>query len=282
MSLMKNLERLPGLYIVATPIGNLSDLAPRAASMIEQADLLLVEDSRVTGKLLQHLGLKKSMRPYHDHSSEADREAILSMLGDKMVVLVSDAGTPLISDPGYKLVHEARARGLHVGAVPGPSAPTMALTLSGLPTDRYLFAGFIPNKDKARVDLFEEFVGLRATLVFFETGPRLAKSLAAAGQVLGDRPAAVARELTKMFEEVATGTLNELTQRYADAPPKGEIVLVIGPPGEASAPDEADVDAAIDEALETMTPSRAAKEVAARLGLKKNDVYARVQQRAKH
>ncbi len=279
---MKNLERLPGLYIVATPIGNLSDLAPRAASMIEQADLLLVEDSRVTGKLLQHLGLKKSMRPYHDHSSEADREAILSMLGDKMVVLVSDAGTPLISDPGYKLVHEARARGLHVGAVPGPSAPTMALTLSGLPTDRYLFAGFIPNKDKARVDLFEEFVGLRATLVFFETGPRLAKSLAAAGQVLGDRPAAVARELTKMFEEVATGTLNELTQRYADAPPKGEIVLVIGPPGEASAPDEADVDAAIDEALETMTPSRAAKEVAARLGLKKNDVYARVQQRAKH
>ncbi|MCJ7422003.1 16S rRNA (cytidine(1402)-2'-O)-methyltransferase [Sphingomicrobium astaxanthinifaciens] len=276
---MKNLEISPGLYIVATPIGNLSDLSARAGATIAAADLLLVEDSRVTGKLLAHLGLKKPMRPYHDHSKEADREAILAMLADKVVVLVSDAGTPLISDPGYKLVHAARARGLPVGAVPGPSAPTMALTLSGLPTDRYLFAGFIPSKDKARADLFEELAGLRATLVFFETGPRLAKSLAAAAEVLGNRPAAVARELTKMFEEVATGTLEELGQRYADTPPKGEIVLVIGPPGEDEAPDDAAIDAAIDEALESLSPSRAAKEVATRFGLKKNDVYARVQQR---
>ncbi|MCJ8190259.1 16S rRNA (cytidine(1402)-2'-O)-methyltransferase [Sphingomicrobium aestuariivivum] len=278
---MANLELHAGLYIVATPIGNLSDISPRAAATIEAADLLLVEDSRVTGKLLGHLGLKKPMRPYHDHSKDSDREAILSQLSDKVVVLVSDAGTPLISDPGYKLVHEARARGLHVGAVPGPSAPTMALTLSGLPTDRFLFAGFIPNKDKARADLFEEFRGLRATLVFFETGPRLAKSLAAAAEVLGNRPAAVARELTKMFEEVATGTLTELTERYAETPPKGEIVLVIGPPGEADAPSEEDVDAAIDAALAEMSASRAAKDVAARFGLKKNDVYARVQERMK-
>ena len=278
---MPDSKALPGLYIVATPIGNLSDLPPRAATMIEQADLLLVEDSRVTGKLLRHIGVKRPMRPYHDHSSEADREAILALLGDQRVVLVSDAGTPLVSDPGYKLVRAARERGLHVGGVPGPSAPVMALSLSGLPTDRFLFAGFVPTKEKARLETFAELAALRATLVFFETGPRLGKTLAAAAAVLGDRPAAVARELTKLYEEVASGTLGDLAERYADAPPKGEIVLLIGPPGSSDAPDDDAVDAAIDTALESESPSRAARTVAERFGLKKNEMYARVQERTK-
>ena len=271
----------PGLYIVSTPIGNLSDLSGRAKEMLEAADLVLVEDSRVTGKLLHHLGLKKRMRPYHDHSTLEDREAVLARLAHEVVVLVSDAGTPLIADPGYKLVAAARSAGHHVSAAPGPCAAVMALTLSGLPTDRFLFAGFLPSKDKARRDALEGVATLDLTLVFYETGPRLAKSLGAAAEILGDRPAAVARELTKLYEEVATGTLTELSERYADAPPKGEIVLVIGPPLATGPASEADVDAAIDEALQSETPSRAARVIAERFGMKKNDAYARVQARAK-
>ena len=269
----------PGLYIVSTPIGNLSDLSDRAKAMLEAADLVLVEDSRVTGKLLHHLGIKKVMRPYHDHSSAADRDAILSRLASEIVVLVSDAGTPLIADPGYKLVAAARAAGLLVGAVPGPSAALMALTLSGLPTDRFLFGGFLPTKEKARRDALAQVASLDATLIFFDTGPRIGKSLAAAKDVLGDRPAALARELTKLYEEIVTGSLSDLAVRYADVPPKGELVIVIGPPAPDAAPDDTLIDAAIDEALETETPSRAAKTVAARFGLKKNDVYARIQKR---
>ncbi|WP_343346534.1 16S rRNA (cytidine(1402)-2'-O)-methyltransferase [Sphingomicrobium sp. XHP0239] len=269
----------PGLYIVSTPIGNLSDLSDRARTMLEAADLVLVEDSRVTGKLLHHLGLKKSMRPYHDHSSATDRDAILSRLATDIVVLVSDAGTPLIADPGYKLVAAARAAGAHIGAVPGPNAALMALTLSGLPTDRFYFGGFLPVKDKARRDALAEIGSFDATLLFYDTGPRIVKSLAAALDVLGDRPAALARELTKLYEETVTGSLSDLAARYADAPPKGELVLVIGPPTKSHVPDDAAIDAAIDEALENETPSRAAKTVAHRFGLKKNDIYARIQKR---
>ncbi|MCM8557184.1 16S rRNA (cytidine(1402)-2'-O)-methyltransferase [Sphingomicrobium sediminis] len=268
----------PGLYIVATPIGNLSDLSPRAASMLEAADLILVEDSRVTGKLLSHLGIRKAMQPYHDHSSAADRDRILARLASEVVVLVSDAGTPLISDPGYKLVAAARQAGANVGAVPGPSAAIMALTLSGLPTDRFLFGGFLPTKEKARRDVLDELGAVQATLVFYESGPRLAKSLSAAADALGDRPAAVTRELTKLYEEVATGSLPDLAARYADAPPKGEITLVIGPPLDDGPPDDAAIDEAIRDALATESPSRAAKIVADRFGLKKNDIYARVQE----
>ncbi|MFN5644313.1 MAG: 16S rRNA (cytidine(1402)-2'-O)-methyltransferase, partial [Sphingomonadales bacterium] len=222
-----------GLYIVATPIGNLADISQRAINLLRAADLVAVEDSRVTGKLLHHLGLKKRMRPYHDHSSENDREDLLAAARNGIVVLVSDAGTPLISDPGYKLVRAAREAGIPVSTAPGPSAAIAALSISGLPTDRFLFAGFLPNKAKARSDVIAELAAVKSTLLFYESGPRLAVTLAALHEGLGNRDAAVARELTKKFEEVVTGPLDELAARYVEAEPKGEIVLIVGPPQEA-------------------------------------------------
>ncbi|HZF41853.1 MAG TPA: 16S rRNA (cytidine(1402)-2'-O)-methyltransferase [Sphingomonadaceae bacterium] len=265
----------PGLYIVATPIGNLSDLSPRAAETLAAADLLAVEDSRVTAKLLQHIGIKRPMVPYHDHSGEDVRLRLLAAMATGSVALVSDAGTPLISDPGYKLVRDARAADIAVTTIPGPSALVAALTLSGLPTDRFLFAGFLPPKPGARAAAIAELAPLRATLVFYESGPRLGGTLAALAEALGDRPAAVAREISKRFEETAAGTLPELAARYADAPPKGEIVLVVGPPGEAPPPAEADTDAALRDALATLSPSRAAARVAAALKLPRKPLYER-------
>ncbi len=265
----------PGLYIVATPIGNLLDLSPRAAEVLSSVDLIAVEDSRVTAKLLHHIGIRKLMVPYHDHSGEAVRLRLLAEMATKSVALVSDAGTPLISDPGYKLVRDARAAGVAIVTLPGPSALIAALTLSGLPTDRFLFAGFLPPKPGARATAIAEFSTLRATLVFYESGPRLAATLAALHEGLGDRDAAVAREISKRFEETVTGTLAELAARYADAPPKGEIVVVVAPPGEAPPPAENVVDAALREALATLSPSRAAAKVAADLGWPRRPLYER-------
>ncbi|MGQ3099916.1 MAG: 16S rRNA (cytidine(1402)-2'-O)-methyltransferase [Sphingopyxis solisilvae] len=268
---------LPGLYIVATPIGNLGDISARAAAVLGRADLIAAEDTRVTAKLLSHLGLRVPMTPYHDHSDERTRATLISRMADEIVVLVSDAGTPLISDPGYKLVRDARAAGRHVTTLPGPCAAIAAITLSGLPSDRFLFAGFLPNKAKARADAIAEFAGLRASLVFYESGPRLAAALAALAAGLGDREAAVAREISKLYEECVTGTLAELAARYADAPPKGEIVVVVAPPGEAppEAADEATLDAALREAMADKPVAQAAKAVAKRFGLGRHDVYAR-------
>lgn len=268
---------LPGLYIVATPIGNLGDIGARAAATLAAADVIAAEDTRVTAKLLAHLGLRVPMTPYHDHSDERTRAALVARMGHEVVVLVSDAGTPLISDPGYKLVRAARAAGRHVTTLPGPCAAIAAITLSGLPSDRFLFAGFLPNKAKARADTLAEFVGLRATLVFYESGPRLAASLAAMAAALGDREAAVAREISKLYEQCVTGTLTELAARYADAPPKGEIVVVVGPPGEQAAEeaDDATLDAALVEAMADRPVAQAAKAVAKRFGLDRHDVYAR-------
>ncbi|MGL5839090.1 MAG: 16S rRNA (cytidine(1402)-2'-O)-methyltransferase [Sphingorhabdus sp.] len=263
-----------GLYIVATPIGNLADISQRAIQMFHAADLIAVEDSRVTGKLLHHLGLKKRMRPYHDHSSEADREALLAAAREGVVVLVSDAGTPLISDPGYKLVRAAREAGVPVSTAPGPSAAVAALSISGLPTDRFLFAGFLPSKAKARADAISEVANIRATLVFYESGPRLGATLAALSDQLSGREAVVARELTKKFEEVVSGSLAELAERYADVEPKGEIVLIIAPPGEAVA-EQGDYEIALAQALETMPPAKAAKDIAKRFGLDRALVYER-------
>ena len=268
---------MPGLYIVATPIGNLGDITPRAAKTLASAGVIAAEDTRVTAKLLSHLGLRVPMTPYHDHSDERARAALVARMESEIVVLVSDAGTPLISDPGYKLVRDARAAGRHVTTLPGPCAAIAAITLSGLPSDRFLFAGFLPNKAKARADTLAEFAGLRATLVFYESGPRLSASLAAMAECLGNREAAVAREISKMFEECITGTLTELSARYADAPPKGEIVVIVGPPGEAVA-EEADddtLDAALREAMADKPVAQAAKAVAKRFGLDRHDVYAR-------
>lgn len=268
---------MPGLYIVATPIGNLGDLTLRAAALLKSADVIAAEDTRVTAKLLRHLGTKVPLVSYHDHSDEAVRRALVDRAANEVVALVSDAGTPLISDPGYKLVRDARAAGRTIVTLPGPCAAIAALTLAGLPTDRFLFAGFLPAKAKARGEAIAELAGVRATLVLYESGPRLGGALAALAEGLGDRAAAVARELTKLYEECVTGTLTTLAARYAEAPPKGEIVIVIGPPGEPAGEDADDdaVDAALAEALCTMPVAKAAKAVAARFGRERSDVYAR-------
>lgn len=276
-----NQSLMPGLHIVATPIGNLGDLSPRAADTLRRADRILVEDTRVTGKLLAHIGAKAPMTRYDDHSSEAERERIVAELGEKAIALVSDAGTPLISDPGYKLVRAARAAGHAVHTVPGPVAAIAALTLAGLPTDRFLFAGFLPAKAKARADTIAELAGVRATLVFYESGPRLGDALAALAENLGSRDVAVAREITKLHEECVTGTLAEVAERYAYTAPKGEIVIVVGPPPETPEASDALLDAALDEALLTQSPSRAAAEVAEQLRISRKRAYARALERAK-
>jgi 16S rRNA (cytidine1402-2'-O)-methyltransferase len=264
----------PGLYIVATPIGNLSDLSPRAAETLRRVELILAEDRRVTAKLLAHAGATAPMTTYHDHSSGQDRQRALDAVATRAVALVSDAGTPLISDPGYKLVRAVRAAGLPVFTSPGPCAAIAALTVAGLPTDRFLFAGFLPAKSKARRDAIAELAGLKASLVFYESGPRLGEALADLAGGLGGRDGAVVREISKLHEECVTGALPELAERYRDAPPKGEIVIVVGPPGEQEASEE-DLDTALAEALAQLSPSRAAADVAARLGVPKKRAYAR-------
>ena len=265
-----------GLYVVATPIGNLADMSQRAIAVLDAAEIVAVEDSRVTGKLLHHLGLKKKMRRYNDHSSTNDRDSLIAAARDGVVALVSDAGTPLISDPGYKLVRAAREAGVPVYTIPGASAVIAALSISGLPTDRFLFSGFLPKKAKARADALLELAPIKATLVFYESGPRLAASLETISEIYGDRDVAVARELTKKFEEVVTGTAAELAARYAVQDPKGEIVLIIGPPSEdAATADAGDVDAALREALQSMSAAKAAGAIAKKFGLERAALYAR-------
>jgi 16S rRNA (cytidine1402-2'-O)-methyltransferase len=264
-----------GLYIVAGPIGNLSDLTPRAAHILRLADVVAVEDSRVSAKLLRHAGSERPMIPYHDHSNEGLRDKLVERMGVEAVALLSDAGTPLISDPGYKLVRAAREAGRAIYTLPGPCAAIAALTLSGLPTDRFLFMGFLPSKAKARADSLTEVAALRATLVFYESGPRLSASLAAMAQVLGDRDAAICREISKTYEETRTGTLSALSAMYEDAPPKGEIVVIIGPPGEAPPASQDEADAALLEALTRLPVAKAAGEVAKKLGLDRRTLYTR-------
>lgn len=264
----------PGLYIVAGPIGNLEDLTARAARILRQADVVACEDTRVTAKLLRAAGSDRPMLPYHDHSAPHVTSRLLERLTRESVALVSDAGTPLISDPGYGLVRAARAAGIPVTSAPGPSAAIMALSISGLPTDRFLFAGFLPPKTAAREKAIAGLAGVPATLVFYETGPRLAATLAALADAFGAREAVVARELTKRHEEVLAGTLTELAARSAGTEPKGEIVLVVGPPAEEVAGAEA-LDQALRTALKTMAPGKAAASVAAALGVPRGEAYAR-------
>jgi len=265
----------PGLYIVAGPIGNLSDLTPRAADILCRADVVAVEDSRVSAKLLRHAGSDRPMVPYHDHSDEHVRQRLIDRMANEAVALLSDAGTPLVSDPGYKLVRDARAAGRAVTTLPGPCAAVAALTLSGLPTDRFLFMGFLPSKSKARADTLTEVAALRATLVFYESGPRLAASLTDMALALGDRDVAVCREISKAYEEVKAGKLTELAVAYGDAPPKGEIVVIVGPPGETAAARLEDADALLNDALERLSVGKAASEVAKKTGLDRRSLYAR-------
>jgi 16S rRNA (cytidine1402-2'-O)-methyltransferase len=265
----------PGLYIVATPIGNLGDLSPRAAETLRQASLILAEDTRVTGKLLKHIGAKSPMRRYDDHSRDSDRDRIVDRLASEAIAIVSDAGTPLISDPGYKLVRAARQAGRDIWTIPGPCAAIAALTLAGLPTDRFLFLGFLPAKAKARTDAIREVAEIRASLILYESGPRLGETLLALSSELGSREGAVAREITKLHEECVTGTLAELAERYSKQAPKGEIVIVVGPPLEVETASDATVDRLLEQALERLSPSRAAAEVAERLGIPRKRAYER-------
>ncbi len=275
MTAPMNAELAPGLYIVATPIGNLGDLSPRAAHILSNAAVVAVEDSRVTAGLLRHIGVKRPMTPYHDHNAEHVRPGLIARMGSEAVALVSDAGTPLISDPGYKLVRDARTAGHLVVTIPGPCAAIAALTLAGLPTDRFLYCGFLPPKAQARAAAIAEIGSVRATLVLYESGPRLGATLAALAEGLGDREAAVTREITKKFEEAVTGTLSSLAARYADAPPRGEIVVVVAPPGEPEAASVDDAEAALTEALTRLPMAKAVSEVAKKLGVDRKELYAR-------
>ena len=271
----------PGLHIVATPIGNLGDLSPRAAETLRGAALILAEDTRVTAKLLAHIGARTRMLRYDDHAGDQQRAGIVARLGTDAIALVSDAGTPLISDPGYKLVREARAAGHAVHTVPGPCAAIAALTLAGLPTDRFLFLGFLPAKAKARADTIARIADVQATLIFYESGPRLGDTLMALSGRLGERESAIVREITKLHEECVTGTLGQLAHRYAGAIPKGEIVIVVGPPTEAEAVGDDELDAALDAAMARLSPSRAAAEVAEQLNIPRKRAYARALERSK-
>ncbi len=268
-----------GLLLVATPIGNLADMSRRALEALRQADLVLCEDTRQTARLLQHYGITVRTTPLHDHNEEGRIPALLNMLaGGGLVVLVSDAGTPLVSDPGYRLVRAALAAGLPVSAIPGPNAAVMALVLSGLPPQPFLFLGFPPPRSAARLAAFgtlraAERAGLSATLLWHEAPHRLAECLADLAASFGDRPAAVARELTKRFEEVRRGSLTELATHYASAPARGEITLVVGPAPEGS--DEEDLDGQLRRALRDNSLKDAAAMVAGATGLPRKTVYAR-------
>ncbi len=264
-----------GLYIVATPIGNLGDLTPRAADILRRCNLIACEDSRVTGKLLHHLKIDAKMVRYNDHSKPQDRAVLLQKMRDQAIALVSDAGTPLISDPGYKLVKDARGAGIAVTTLPGPSAVISALTLSGLPTDRFMFAGFLPSKPAARARELESMKMLHATLVFYESGPRLSACLEQMAEVLGDREAAISREISKKFEETVTGKLSVLSAQYKNAPPKGEIVVTVAPPLEDNkVTDPKIIAAALVEAMQNMSTSKAAGEVARKYGADRKQLYS--------
>ncbi len=266
----------PGLYVTATPIGNARDVTLRALEVLKGCDAILAEDTRVSAKLLAIYGISKPLSAYNDHNAGRERPKILARLrAGQRLALVSDAGTPLVSDPGFKLVREAVAEDLPVHAIPGASALLTALALAGLPTDRFLFAGFLPAKAGERRTVLEELKPLRSTLVFYETAPRLADSLADMAAVLGPRPAAVGRELTKLHEETRRGDLAALAAHYAAAgPPRGELALVVGPPL-AAAPDLTRADALLEKALAFMPVRAAADLVAEALDLPRRELYAR-------
>ena len=268
-----------GLYVVATPIGNASDISLRALRVLAGAHVVACEDTRTTGKLLAIHGIKARLTAYHDHNAERARPALLARLGrGEAVALVSDAGTPLISDPGYKLVGEARDAGFTVTPVPGASSPIAALSIAGLPTDRFMFAGFLPNRGGPRRRAIAELALIPATLVLLESPRRLAACLDDLAAGLGSRQAAVTRELTKRFEEVRRGALDDLAAHYnASGPPKGEIVLVIAPPETAEDVDldPPAIDALLRRALETLSLRDAAASVVAATGLPRRQLYNR-------
>lgn len=264
-----------GLYVVATPIGNLNDISARALDTLNAAEIIACEDTRVTKKLFALLGISihKNFICYQNYNEEDKAAGIVDIIkGGQAVALVSDAGSPLISDPGYKLVSLCRKEGVKVYSIPGAAAVICALQLAGLPTNRFMFAGFIPNKDKARADLFNELKSINTTLVLYETAPRLLKTLQAAGEVFGTREMAVVREITKLYEDARNGTAQELAQYYTENPAKGEIVLVIAPPCQSESA-EIDVKNELSSRLQKMSLKSAVEEVTALSGLSKKEVY---------
>ena len=267
----------PGLYVVATPIGNLGDTTLRALEVLAAADVVACEDTRVSAVLLRHYGIANKLVAYHDHNAERQRPKLLAALGEgKAVALISDAGTPLVSDPGYRLVVEAEAAGHAVVPIPGASAVLAALVAAGLPSDSFLFAGFLPPKSAARVKRLRQLMAVPATLIFFESAQRVSASLADMAATFGGaRPGAVARELTKAFETVRRGSLADLAVQFgSEATPKGEIVIVVGPPL-AEATSAADADKILLSLLEEKSVSEAAAEAAAITGLPRRDLYKR-------
>ena len=265
-----------GLYIISTPIGNLQDISPRALDILREAEIIACEDSRVSKKLFALLGisLNKKFISYEDHSEEQKAQYIVDLIEQgNAIALISDAGSPLISDPGYKLVRLCRKQNVYVTAVPGACAVITALQLSGLPTNRFMFAGFIPNKDKARTDLFAELKDIDSTLVFYETAPRLLKTLAIASEIFADREIAVARELTKMYEETVCGSFAEVINHFEQNEPKGEFVLMIAPPAEKQN-SVADIREILRKRLQETSLKTAVKEITEQYKLNKNEVYA--------
>ncbi len=270
-------ERLaPGLHIVATPIGNLADITLRALAALAGADLIACEDTRVTRKLLDRYGIETPLTPYHDHNAEKARPALLRRLADgAAIALVSDAGTPLISDPGFKLVRAAQEAGHTVTALPGPSSVLAALTVAGLPTDQFLFAGFLPPKQSARRTRIAELARVPSTIVLFESGPRIAGALIDLAAGLGHREAAICRELTKLHEEVRRGDLDTLAQSGAAGESRGEFVIVIAPSLAAATPSAEDTETLLRDALGRVSLKDAVVEVAAATGLPRRELYQR-------
>jgi 16S rRNA (cytidine1402-2'-O)-methyltransferase len=268
----------PALYLVATPIGNLGDITLRALETLAGADIVACEDTRVTRVLLDRYGIRQRPTPYHEHNAgEAGPRLIAALEAGKSVALVSDAGTPLVSDPGFRLVGQALEAGIRVVPIPGASAVLAALTASGLPSDAFMFAGFLPVKDGQRRSRLSALTAVPATLIFFESPRRLADALVAMADMFGDRPAAVGRELTKTYEEMRTGTLAALAAHYAQAlTPKGEIVICVGPPQEAEAADPRDVDRLLLSLAKEMPASKAAAEAARMTGGQKPALYRRL------
>ncbi|MEO1252361.1 MAG: 16S rRNA (cytidine(1402)-2'-O)-methyltransferase [Pseudomonadota bacterium] len=272
----ETIELKPGLYVTATPIGNLGDITFRAVETLKNADLILCEDTRQTAKLCAAYGIATPRQAYHDHNAARVRPAILQKLeAGKKICLVSDAGTPLIADPGFKLVREAIEADVEVFAIPGPSAAIAALSIAGAPTDRFTFAGFPPQKGPARRTFFKTLHEGAGALVFYEAASRLSETLADMAAIFGaDRRAAVARELTKLHEEIARGRLDELAARFSKAPPKGEIVVILWP-AEAAAVSEEALDAFLHDALSAMSVKDAAQAAAEALGVSKRVAYER-------
>jgi 16S rRNA (cytidine1402-2'-O)-methyltransferase len=265
----------PGLYVTATPIGNLADITYRAVAALKSADLILCEDTRQTAKLCAAYGIATPRNPYHEHNAERARPGIIKKLQDGAAIcLVSDAGTPLISDPGYKLVRDVRDAGIDVFPLPGPTAAIAALSASGTPSDQFFFAGFLPAKSAARAKFLQSFRDVGATLIFYETPPRLTASLAAMAEAFGDRRAVVARELTKLHEEIREGHLMQLSAHYSDKPAKGEIVVLVHAAGKKKVTAE-ELDAFIQDALQNMSVKETATAAAHVLGVSRKDAYAR-------